>query len=108
MRPNTSVSGIFNTKRSSPVSTNMLTKILVPKPKKAFQSPALHNLGRKSTAVVMCALPSSGSLHRYCCRRSQEFRRSGHRAENATLRLDHGEAGLMEFREIAGAAVRQH
>jgi uncharacterized membrane protein YdjX (TVP38/TMEM64 family) len=39
MRPNTSASGIFSTKRSSPVSTSTLTRMLVPKPKKAFQSP---------------------------------------------------------------------
>ena len=48
MRPNTSASGIFSTKRSSPVSTSMLTRMLVPKPKKAFQSPGVHNAGLKS------------------------------------------------------------
>src|ERR1035437_7129174 len=45
MRPNTSVSGIFSTKRNSPVSTSMLTRMLVPKPKNAFQSPGVHNTG---------------------------------------------------------------
>ena len=45
MRPNTSASGIFSTKRNSPVSTSMLTRMLVPKPKKAFQSPGVQSFG---------------------------------------------------------------
>ena len=39
MRPKTSESGIFSTKRSSDVSVSRLTRMFVPKPKKAFQSP---------------------------------------------------------------------
>ena len=67
MRPNTSVSGIFSTKRNSPVSTSMLTRILVPKPKNAFQSPGVHNAGLKSdfpavpvmlVLIVMLPLPN--------------------------------------------------
>ena len=46
MRPNTSKSGIFSTNRRRPVSTSMLTRILVPNPKKAFQSPGVHKTGR--------------------------------------------------------------
>ncbi len=46
MRPNTSASGIFSTNRSSAVSVSMLTRILVPKPKNAFQSPGVHKVGR--------------------------------------------------------------
>src|ERR1700704_3623636 len=45
MRPKTSESGIFSTKRKSPVSTSMLTRMLVPKPKKAFQSPGVQIAG---------------------------------------------------------------
>src|ERR1700692_4157192 len=52
MRPNTMASGILITNRNRPVSTNMLTRILVPKPKNAFQSPGLHNIGRKPGADV--------------------------------------------------------
>jgi hypothetical protein len=48
MRPNTSESGIFSTNRNSPVSTSMLTRMLVPKPKNAFQSPGVHKTGLKS------------------------------------------------------------
>ncbi len=48
MRPNTSESGIFSTKRNRPVKTSMLTRMLVPKPKKAFQSPGVHRTGLKS------------------------------------------------------------
>ena len=63
MRPNTSESGIFSTKRSSPVSTSMLTRMLVPKPKKAFQSVAVHNTGLRVVAVMADALLSEWS----CC-----------------------------------------
>ena len=58
MRPNTSESGIFSTNRNSPVSTSMLTRMLVPKPKKAFQSPGVHRTGLKSdlTAVPVLVL----------------------------------------------------
>src|SRR5678815_3296135 len=45
MRPKTMASGIFNTKRSSAVSVSRLTRMFVPKPKKAFQSPGTQNLG---------------------------------------------------------------
>ena len=61
MRPNTSESGIFSTKRNSPVSTSMLTRMLVPKPKNAFQSPGVHNAGLKSpllaVIVALIAMP---------------------------------------------------
>src|SRR5215471_756762 len=46
MRPNTSASGIFSTKRRSAVSVSILTRMLVPKPKNAFQSATVHNIGR--------------------------------------------------------------
>ena len=45
MRPNTRSSGIFSTNRSKPVSVSMLTRMLVPKPKNAFQSPGVHKAG---------------------------------------------------------------
>src|SRR5580698_7910881 len=43
MRPKTRESGIFNTKRSSDVSVSRLTRMLVPKPNKAFQSPGTQS-----------------------------------------------------------------
>jgi hypothetical protein len=54
----TSESGIFSTNRNSPVSTSMLTRMLVPKPKNAFQSPGVHKTGLKSVlpAVPMLVL----------------------------------------------------
>src|SRR5712671_5213276 len=52
MRPNTSESGIFSTKRRRPVSTSMLTRMLVPKPKNAFQSPGVQIAGRVVAVVV--------------------------------------------------------
>ena len=62
MRPNTRESGIFSTNRNRPVSTSMLTRMLVPKPKNAFQSPGVHNTGLKSgltavRAVVLIVMP---------------------------------------------------
>src|ERR1700685_883851 len=57
MRPNTSESGIFSTNRNRPVSTSMLTRILVPKPKKAFQSPGAHKIGRKPAVDVVLVIP---------------------------------------------------
>ena len=53
MRPNTSSSGIFSTNRSSAVSVSMLTRMLVPKPKNAFQSPFVHRAGLNVVAVAM-------------------------------------------------------
>src|SRR5580704_17203287 len=61
MRPNTSESGIFSTNRNKPVSTSMLTRILVPKPKKAFQSPGAHKIGRKPAVDVVVVIARSSS-----------------------------------------------
>src|SRR5215470_4105541 len=61
MRPKTSGSGIFNTNRNKPVSTSILTRILVPNPKNAFQSPAVHKAGRfisDAVAVITCSYRS--------------------------------------------------
>ena len=56
MRPNTKASGILTTNRSSAVSVSTLTRILVPNPKNAFQSPGVHSVGR-SVEATMCHLP---------------------------------------------------
>ena len=45
MRPKMMSPGICSTNCSSPVSTSRLTRMLVPKPKKAFQSPGVQSLG---------------------------------------------------------------
>src|ERR1700683_4647414 len=45
MRPKTRLSGIFNTKRSRAVSVSRLTRMFVPNPKKAFQSPGTQSWG---------------------------------------------------------------
>ena len=43
------------------MSTSILTRMLVPNPKKAFQSPGVHNTGLKSplyvVAVVLIVMP---------------------------------------------------
>src|SRR6476660_4473956 len=105
MRPNTRLSGIFKTKRSRPVSTSMLTRMLVPKPKNAFQSPDVQSAGLNSDVLlsdlpavpvnVLMVIPLCGrSLHRlqYCGRVRDP-------AEDAALGLDHLQAHLVEFGE---------
>src|ERR1700755_2557609 len=91
MRPNTRESGIFSTKRRSPVSTSMLTRMLVPNPKNAFQSPGVHSAG-----FFMALLLGQ---------RREDTAEIGDPAEDAALRLDHGEAGLVELGEVRRAAV---
>ena len=48
MRLNTRSAGICSTKRSRPDSVSRLTRMLVPNPKNAFQSPGTQSLGLKS------------------------------------------------------------
>src|SRR5262245_29666340 len=70
MRPKTIGSGIFNTNRSSAVSVSRFTRMLVPNPKNAFQSPGtqsfglnVENGGRSSSATgaaVMSGLRRNG------------------------------------------------
>src|SRR4051794_17740734 len=53
MRPKTSESGILSTKRNKPVSTSMLTRMLVPNPKKEFQSPDVQMAGWYLPVITM-------------------------------------------------------
>src|SRR6202790_2823150 len=116
MRPNTSSSGILRTKRRRPVSTSMLTRMLVPKPKNAFQSPGVHIAGRFIVASVMprspvcCPAGSNAPVVRRgrSAQRGEHRLRRRHPAENAALGLDHAEAHFVEFREVGGAAVGEH
>src|SRR5262249_24158835 len=67
MRPNTSESGILSTKRKRPVSTSMLTRMLVPNPKNAFQSPGVQiaprvQMSGRYSADFESALDIGGSL----------------------------------------------
>src|SRR6516164_1753438 len=67
MRPNTRESGIFSTERSKPVRTNMLTRILVPKPKNAFQSPEVQREGPRAGWVAsFMVLPLAGRAKFMC------------------------------------------
>src|SRR5580704_2646446 len=110
MRPNTSSSGIFSTKRSRPVSTSMLTRMLVPKPKNAFQSPGTQSFGLKSAVVTAMSL-SSGSMQSRAVPRSaladrrDDIGRASHPAENAALRLDHFQAHVLELGEVGAHAI---
>src|SRR3954447_12530972 len=114
MRPNTNVSGIFSTNRSRPVSTSMLTKMLVPKPKKAFQSPGVHNAGAKLFADLMtspiCCLLTALSCSRDARtrQRREDVLRARHPAQDAALSLDHFQSDFMEFGKVRSAAIRRH
>src|SRR5689334_1712310 len=107
MRPNTRLSGIFSTKRKRPVSTSMLTRMLVPKPKNAFQSPDVQSAGLNSDlpAVpvnVLMVVPLCGrSFHRL-----QHCGRASYPAEDSALSLDHLQAHLVKLGKIGCAAVR--
>ena len=61
MRPKTMELGIFTTNRNRPVRTSMLTRMLVPKPKKAFQSPLVHTGGLYAAVAVLVVIASSFS-----------------------------------------------
>ncbi len=67
MRPNTSESGIFSTNRNRPVSTSILTRMLVPKPKKAFQSPGVQMVGRNVSARIVSVVITRSCLFAGCC-----------------------------------------
>src|ERR1700757_3407310 len=112
MRPNTMLSGIFKTKRKSPVSTSMLTRMLVPNPKNAFQSPDVQTAGLKPAGadvavplvlIVMLPLLDYRCLRLHCL---ENRGRIGDPAEDATLGLDHFQAHLVEFGEVGSAAIR--
>ena len=111
MRPNTMASGILSTKRNRPVSTSMLTRMLVPKPKKAFQSPGVHSFGSNGFALLMdppdqalrCVSPLLARVSA-----ASAFLRIRNPAEDAALRLDHFQAHVVEFRKIGCAAVGEH
>src|SRR5258708_39109862 len=66
MRPKTKSAGICRTNRSKPVSVRRLTRMFVPKPKKAFQSPGTQSLGLApksgdvDTRAVMAGGPGVG------------------------------------------------
>src|ERR1700736_2395175 len=100
MRPKTSESGIFSTKRSKPVSTSMLTRIFVPKPKNAFQSPGVHKTGRRCSIMVITPSCRSGSW----AQNPEQRRGCGNRAEDAALGLDHGQAHLVKLGKVGSAA----
>src|SRR5258708_39336317 len=102
MRPKTSSSGIFRTKRNRPVSVRTLTRMLVPKPKKAFQSPGTH---RRGLAVVMVVFPAVVVARADSAERRENFLRMRDPAEDAVLGLDPGEGRGMEIRGIRGHAV---
>src|SRR5208283_535898 len=99
IRPKTSESGILRTKRSSPVKTRTLTKMLVPKPKKAFQSPGTQSRSlRPSVVAKVCILSALLALRYRSVRLAlpgqslDQFIGSRHPSEDTSLGLDHLQA----------------
>src|SRR5260370_4431674 len=109
-------SGIFRTKRSRPVSVSTLTRMLVPKPKKAFQSPGTTSFALLSAIIAACTIstPSERDCRRHADPTGRlrdcldQRRRLADPAENATLGLDHPQPDGMKFREVGAAAILQH
>jgi hypothetical protein len=58
---NTNSGGIFRTKRSKPDKVRRLTRIFVPNPKKAFQSPGTQIFGLSSVAADCNMVEPPGS-----------------------------------------------
>ncbi len=86
----------------APSASSRLTRMFVPKPKNAFQSPGdpefwfdVPVAGVDFTAVsLMAVLPSSSR------QRLQHPARVGHPPEDAALSLDHSQPDLVELREV--------
>src|SRR6516165_6665397 len=107
MRPKTSCSGIFRTKRSRPLNVSRLTSMLVPKPKNAFQSPRVQIAGFVS--LIFPYLFTLGSpLDPRLCKRRQNSVRVRYPAEYPALRLDHFQAHLLKFRKIRSDTILRH
>src|SRR2546423_12398777 len=94
MRRKTRSSGILRTKRRRPLKTSRLTKMFVPKPKKAFQSPGVQIDGFLAIIVVSPSVESS-----------EHSFRIRHPAEDAALGLDHAQRDLVKFGKVRSAAV---
>src|SRR5690242_18091906 len=92
---NTSRSLSLTTKRHSEVSVRTLTSTLTPKPKNALVSPRTHQGTRNAVFAAMPSRPLQSGLK---CR--DERRGLGDPAEDAALRGDHPQAGLLELREV--------
>src|SRR4051794_10494854 len=83
MRLNTSQSGICSTKRSNALSVSKFTRMLVPNPKKAFQSPGTQSNGLplsdgsedfEPAVVVMTWAPSFRVPYAWRCALRVAFR----------------------------------
>src|ERR1700751_3566630 len=105
MRPNTSWSGIFRTNRSNPLRVSRLTKMFVPKPKNAFQSPGTQMAGFELFITFSSIIPISLLSLVGLVERSENSARVRYPAENPSLRLDHFESHLLELRKVRSHAV---
>src|ERR1700693_3402145 len=113
MRPKTRSPGSLTTPSVSPVRTMTFSTTLVKRPKNAFQSPGTHQrTGCSEVAALAICPPVVGSTGLGGLpRRGQGLEEAlGVRdpAEDAALRLDHRERGLLEIREVGGDAVLEH
>src|SRR5260370_22705747 len=106
---------MLRTKRSSPVNTRTLTRMLVPKPKKAFQSPGTQKRSLRAALVAVVCIASSPVVLRFrlagLARPGQGFNQRlgvGDPAEDAALGLDHLQAHGLELWKVGSHAVFEH
>src|SRR5262249_22580680 len=95
--------------------TRTLTRMLVPNPKKAFQSPGTHHFSAPLLAVIAFAIvplpfclpsPDSSALPR--AQSLDHVIGARHPAAEAALRLNHLAAHGVDLREIGAAAILEH
>src|SRR6266481_4418331 len=104
MRPKMRSLGIFKTKRRRAVRVSRFTRMLVPNPNKAFQSPGTQILGLAVVVIVcflffmsMCGLGQCGK--NFCGVRDPP--------EDPSLGLDHFEAHFLKFRKVRAHTIRR-
>src|SRR5664279_485964 len=121
MREKTISGGSLTTPKLKPESTMTLSRTLVNRPKKPFQSPGTHGFTRPidgTTAVsteaemssvsIMTRTPSDGHLFASVLQRPDDVGTIADPAENAALRGDHPQTHLVKLRKIRTRAVAQH
>src|SRR5215470_16550079 len=100
MRWNTIWSGILSTKRRRPLSTSRLTRMLVPKPKNAFQSPRVQSAGFTAVVAVIVAPFFSFARLAVSIEGGEHSRRVRYPAEDSPLRFDHAQAHFVKLGEV--------
>src|SRR5664279_1215225 len=121
MREKTISGGSLTTPKLKPDSTMTLSRTLVNRPKKPFQSPGTQGLTRPiegttamsteaatSSVSIIPQSPSDGRLFTLRLQCRNHVGGVADPAEDAALGGDHAQAHLMKFRKIRSGAITQH